>query len=218
MKFASSTRAKALTVICALVTSISLTSCGPQNGTQRPTDDVLKKGISQLLKTFEDTYPKLKNWNDDAVQFQLHNKLPTGNSTEAGWRIKWANASENELSEVYVPWALIGQMPETFPVDTSHYSGGKNVPISIIQDLRSQFLNLNHLGDYFAAMTNVRYSTMNGKYIIFQSIPYLPVTDPAYGWASAQSGQWKVLDYGTAQVGCGTVPANVQSEFGFTCP
>ena len=218
MKVASSTRAKALTAVFALVISVGLTACGPQNGTQRPADDVLIKGITQLMKAFEDTYPKLKNWNDNAVQLQLHNKLPIGNSSEAGWHIKWANASANELSEVYVPWGLIGQMPETFPADSSHYSGGKHVPSSVIQDLRSQFLKLNHLGDYFAAMTNVRYSTVNGKYIIFQTIPYLPVTDPAYGWATATSGSWKVLDYGTAEVGCGSVPANVQSEFGYTCP
>lgn len=217
MKIAPSTRAKALTAICALVLSVGLTACGPQNGTQRPADDVLKKGISQLIKSFEDTYPKLKNWDDKTVQLQLHNKLPVGNSTEAGWHIKWANPAENELTEVYVPWGLIGQIPETFPADTSAYSGGKNVPSSLIQDLRSQFLKLNHLEDYFAAMTNVRYSTVNGKYIIFQTIPYLPVTDHAYGWATATSGTWKVLDYGTAEVGCGIVPANVQSEFGFTC-
>jgi len=44
---------------------------------------------------------------------------------------------------------LIGQMPETFPVDTSQYSGGRNVPSSVVQDIRRQFLAKNHLQDYF---------------------------------------------------------------------
>jgi hypothetical protein len=195
-----------------------LTACGPQSGNQRPADDVLIKGINQLVQAFESTYPKLKNWDDSSVQTQLHQKLPTGSAAEAGWHLIWPTATSKELSEVYVPWSLIGQIPESIPADTSQYSGGKSVPSSLIQDLRSQFLKMNKLGDYFAAITHVRYSTVNSKYIIFQTVPYLPVTDRAYGWASATSGSWKVLDYGTAEVGCGAIPANVQAEFGYTCP
>lgn len=218
MKVSSSVKAKTVTAIFALATSVLLTACGPQSGNQRPADDVLKKGIKQLIQAFEGNYPKLKNWDDAAVDSQLASKLPTGSAAEAGWHLVFPNASSNQLSQVYIPWALIGQMPETFSVDTSRYSGGKNVPSSLIQDLRTQFLKLNHIGDYFAAMIHVRYSTVDGKYIIFQTIPYLPITDPAYGFASATSGTWKIVDYGTATVGCGIVPSNVQSEFGFTCP
>ncbi len=195
-----------------------LSACGPQNGTQRPDDTVLRKGIAQLIQTFEGKYPKLKNWNDAAVKIQIEKRLPLGNSSEAGWHLKWPAATSDELSEVYVPWGLIGQMPETFPADTSHYEGGRNVPSSVIQDIRRQFQVKNNIGDYFSAITNVRYSTVNSKYIIFESVPYLPVTDIAYGWATATSGAWKILDYGTATVGCGMVPANVQDEFGYACP
>jgi hypothetical protein len=195
-----------------------LTACGPQNGTQRPDDQVLKKGIAQLIQTFESKYPQLKNWDDSAVKDQLVGKLPVGVSSEAGWHLTWPHATDKQLSQVFVPWSLIGQMPETFPADTSHYSGGRNVPSSVVQDIRRQFLLMAKVGDYFSAITNVRYSTANSKYIIFESIPYLPVTDPAYGWASATTGAWKVIDYGTATVGCGSVPGNVQSEFGFSCP
>ena len=215
--FANSRRAIIAGLIGSLLV-IGLTACGPQNGNQRPADDVLSKGIAQLMQSFKASYPKLVTWDDAAVKAQLAKKLPKGTASEAGWHLIWPNAAENELSQVYVPWGLIGQMPETFPADTSAYTGGRNVPSSIIQDLRKQFLTMNNLGDYFAAMTNVRYSTANSKYIIFQTIPYLPVTDPAYGFATATSGSWKVLDYGTATVGCGKVPANVQSEFGFSCP
>ena len=197
---------------------VLLSACGPQTGNQRPDDSTLRKGIAQLIQTFENKYPALKNWDDSAVKAQIDLRLPTGNPTEAGWHLVWPNAKSNELSQVYVPWALIGQIPETFPTDNSRYSGGKNVPSSIIQDIRRQFLAKANFGDYFAAITNVRYSNTNGKFIIFESIPYLPVTDPAYGWASAVTGSWQVIDYGTATVGCGVVPAGVQSEFGFSCP
>lgn len=207
--------AQGLMVVAAL---LLLSGCGPQNGTQRPADDVLKKGIAQLTQTFEAKYPKLVNWNNASVKQQISGKLPIGNSTEAGWHLAWPNAASDQLVEVYVPWALIGQMPETFPESTSRYTGGRNVPSSVIQDIRRQFLAKANVGDYFAAVAHVRYSTANSKYIIFESIPYLPVTDPAYGWASAESGAWKVIDYGTATVGCGIVPANVQREFGFSCP
>ncbi len=210
-------RALVATGIVSLLLA-GLTACGPQTGNQRPDDTSLRKGIAQLTQTFESKYPKLKNWDNDAVKAQIDVKLPTGSATEAGWHLIWPNAKPNELSEVYVPWGLIGQIPETFPADTGRYTGGKNVPSSVIQDIRRQFLVKANFGDYFAAVTNVRYSTTNSKYIIFESIPYLPVTDPAYGWASATSGSWQVLDYGTATVGCGIVPANVQSEFGFGCP
>ena len=201
-----------------LAITLGLTACGPQNGTQRPDDQVLKKGIAQLIQTFQSKYPQLKNWDDSAVKDQLVGKLPVGVSSEAGWHLTWPHATDKQLSQVFVPWSLIGQMPETFPADTSHYSGGRNVPSSVVQDIRRQFLLMAKVGDYFSAITNVRYSTANSKYIIFESIPYLPVTDPAYGWASATTGAWKVIDYGTATVGCGSVPGNVQSEFGFSCP
>ena len=210
-------RAIAVVAITA-ISALGLSACGPQNGTQRPDDSTLRKGIAQLIQTFEGKYPQLKNWDDAAVKNQIDKKLPIGNSTEAGWHIAWSDAKSTELSQVYVPWALIGQMPETFPPDTSHYTGGRNVPSSVIQDIRRQFLTSNKMGDYFAAITNVRYSTVDSKYIIFQTIPYLPVTDPAYGWATAATGAWKILDFGTATVGCGTVPTNVQNEFGLSCP
>lgn len=200
-----------------ILVTLLLSACGPQSGNQRPADVVLTKGISQLIQSFETNYPQLKNWDDTAVKAQISHRLPQGSATEAGWHLVWPNATSSELKEVYVPWSLIGQIPESFPTDSSHYAGGKNVPSSVIQDIRRQFLTMNKMSDYFAAITHVRYSTINSKYIIFQSIPYLPVTDPAYGWASAESGSWKVLDYGTAQVGCGTVPASVQNEFGYSC-
>ncbi len=210
-------RTSSFIALSALMLTL-LSACGPQSGNQRPDDATLRKGIAQLTQTFEGKYPKLKTWDDAAVKAQIETKLPTGNATEAGWHLVWPNASATELSQVYVPWALIGQIPETFKSDTARYAGGKNVPSSVIQDLRRQFLALANFGDYFAAITNVRYSLKNSKYIIFESIPYLPVTDPAYGWASATSGSWKVIDYGTATVGCGVVPADVQAEFGFGCP
>jgi len=96
---------QSLTVIIAgvLVTTL-LTGCGPQNGNQRPADEVLQKGIAQLIQSFESAYPKLKNWDDAAVSKQISKKLPIGNSAEAGWHLQWPAATDGELSQVYVPW------------------------------------------------------------------------------------------------------------------
>ena len=71
---------------------------------------------------------------------------------------------------------------------------------------------------FFAAVVNQRVSKIDGSWIIFTTIPYLPVTDPAYGFAHSLNGKWEIVDFGTATVGCNKVPAQVQREFGFTCP
>ena len=31
-------------------------------------------------------------------------------------------------------------------------------------------------------------------------------------------GKWQIVDFGSAMVGCGKVPNEIQSEFGFSCP
>jgi pantothenate kinase type III len=71
---------------------------------------------------------------------------------------------------------------------------------------------------YFAAVLNVRSSALDPKWIIFTTQPYLPVTDPAYGFATVLNKRWVVVDFGTALVGCANVPIEVEKEFGFTCP
>ena len=87
-------------LIAGVLVSMLLTGCGPQNGNQRPADEVLKKGIAQLIQSFESTYPKLKNWDDAAVRAQISKKLPIGNSTEAGWHLRWPSAIDGELSQL----------------------------------------------------------------------------------------------------------------------
>lgn len=195
-----------------------LTACGPQDGTQRPDDDKLRKGIAQLITNFKDLHPKLQNWNDVAVDAQIRKKFPQGRAIEAGWQLIFNGATEGELSEVVVPWFLLGQIPETFKPMEGHYTGGNPVPNAVIQDLRKNHMLAQGTDDYFAAIVNVRFSKTNPKWIIFESIPYLPVTDMAYGFATVKNGSWEVTDFGTATVGCGRVPNEVQSEFGFSCP
>jgi hypothetical protein len=203
---------KTLAVLSCL---ILLTGCGPSNPDTRPQDSKLRDGISLLLKDLLAKHPQLENWNQSEVDLQIHRKLPIGVSTPAGWKLTWPSPSTGEISYVYVPWVLTGTYPNHFASENASYTAGSPVPSSVSQDLAKQ-----QLGDdpYFAAIVDVRYSDKDKKWIIFTSVPYLPVTDNAYGWATVVNGRWKVIDFGTALVGCGKVPAEVQTEFGFSCP
>lgn len=203
-------------VLLALSLTIAgtLTACGPANPDIRPTDAKLRDGISLLLKDLALNHPASKTWNEQAVEAQIQKKLPVGLSTPAGWKLTWPSAGINEISTVYVPWDLTGTYPNHFAADNATYTSGTEVPQSVVQDITEQQLGSDQ---YFAAIVDVRYSKANKHWIIFTSVPYLPVTDNAYGWATVVKGKWKVVDFGTALVGCGKVPNEVQLEFGFMC-
>ena len=192
-----------------------LVGCGPSNPDIRPTDAKLRDGISLLIKDLNLNHPANKTWDQAAVDAQINKKLPVGISTPAGWKLTWPAAGPHELSSVYVPWTLTGTYPNHFSADNATYTAGDPVPSSVVQDIATQQLGND---EYFAAIVDVRYSSLNKKWIIFTSVPYLPVTDSAYGWATVVNGRWKVIDFGTALVGCGKVPASVQAEFGMGCP
>lgn len=209
----SLTKATLLTTLF-LTLAASLTACGPSNPDIRPTDSKLRDGISLLLKDLALHHPTNKTWDEKAVEAQIQKKLPVGFSTPAGWKLTWPSAGINELSTVYVPWDLTGTYPNHFAADNASYTSGTEVPQSVIQDIAQQQLGND---PYFAAVVDVRYSKLNKSWIIFTSVPYLPVTDNAYGWATVIKGRWKVVDFGTALVGCAKVPNEVQKEFGFTC-
>ena len=199
---------------------LGLTACGPTDPNTRPSDAQLKDAISLLIKNFSAKHPQMITWKSTEVNKQLSAPLPKGYSTEAGYYIRWDAYSDGQLPEVYVPWDLIGQYPNTFQKDIVAYpsSAGRAVPSSVLQILRRSQLK-NQAGDqYFAALVGVRYSTKDQHWIIFTTIPFLPVTDPAYGWATVVNGSWSVVDFGTATVGCGKVPPKVQAEFGYQCP
>ena len=194
---------------------ILLAACGPTNPDLRPEDSKLRDGITLLIKDIESNYPKLQNWDSKAVDAQINKKLPIGISTPAGWKLTWPNATAGELPYVYVPWSLTATYPNHFAGDNATYKAGSPVPSSITRDLSSQQFGND---EYFAAIVDVRYSNIDKHWMIFTSVPYLPITDNAYGWASATKNGWKIQDFGTALVGCGKVPAAVQGEFGLTCP
>ena len=198
---------------------VLLTSCGAPSGDTRPSDSNLVTGINLLVSNFGSHHPKLVNWKTDAVKKQLATKLPVGVDTEAGWLLKWPNPTDGELSQVVVPWTLLGQYPN-YPLPYfNHYKGGKLVPQATSVDLVSSIIDTEMQGDkYFGAVVDIRSSTVNPQWIIFTTVPYLPVTDIAYGFATVKDKQWKVVDFGTALVGCGVTPLNVESEFGYTCP
>jgi len=202
-----------------LVGVLLLTSCGAPSGDARPAENDLVAGINLLISTFDANHPKLINWKLSEVKAQLAKRLPTGVDTEAGWLLQWPNAKQGELSQVIVPWTLLGQYPNNPKPYFVRYTAGSLVPQATSNDLTSTIISTEMQGDkYFGAVVNMRASKVNPQWIIFTTVPYLPVTDPAYGFATVVNKHWSVIDFGTALVGCGTVPLNVESEFGYKCP
>ena len=199
---------------------LTLTACGPSDPNIRPSDSQLKDAISLMMKNFAAKHPSLVDWKKDAVNKQLSEPLPKGYSTEAGYFLKWNSYEDGAFPQVYVPWDLIGQYPNTFQSEVTSYpkTAGKTVPTSVLQSIRKDQLKNLANDPYFAAIVGVRDSKVDPKWIVFTSIPLLPITDPAYGWATVQNGSWTVTDFGTATVGCGVVPEAVQNEFGYGCP
>jgi hypothetical protein len=195
--------------------ALALTGCGVQSGDARPDDKQLQDGIKLLLTYMKTDHPDLINWNSAAVNLQISQKLPKGYATEAGWTLKWNNPKSGELPQVVVPWDLVGQFPNSPALDIKDYTAGTYAPQSVVSEV-TQLQQKNDL--YLAAVVNVKESNKDSKWVAFTSIPYLPFTDPGYGWAESVNGIWKIIDFGTAKVGCGVVPPQIQSEFGFSCP
>jgi hypothetical protein len=195
--------------------SVALTGCGAPTGNDRPEEKKLVDSIKLLLTYMNHSHPKLINWDSNAVDSQLKEKLPVGYATEAGWTLKWNNAKTGELPQAVVPWELLGQFPSKYAQDVNNYHAGTYAPQSVISQIGKLELNDD---PYFAGIVNVKMSAKDSHWVVFTSVPFLPVTDPAYGFAHSENGNWKIVDFGTATVGCGNVPANIQTEFGFTCP
>ena len=208
---------KAGVILCAGV--LLLTSCGAPSGDARPSDSNLITAINLLVSNFDANHPTLITWKTDAVKAQLSKKLPIGIDTEAGWLLKWTNPADGELSQVVVPWTLLAQYPNAPLPYFNHYKGGNLVPQATSTDLVATIIKSEMQGDkYFGTVVDIRSSTVNPHWIIFTTVPYLPVTDNAYGFATVKDKGWSVVDFGTALVGCGTVPLNVEKEFGYQCP
>ena len=208
---------KAGVILCAGV--LLLTSCGAPSGDARPSDSNLITAINLLVSNFDANHPTLITWKTDAVKAQLSKKLPIGIDTEAGWLLKWTNPADGELSQVVVPWTLLAQYPNAPLPYFNHYKGGNLVPQATSTDLVATIIKSEMQGDkYFGAVVDIRSSTINPHWIIFTTVPYLPVTDNAYGFATVKDKGWSVVDFGTALVGCGTVPLDVEKEFGYQCP
>jgi hypothetical protein len=181
----------------------------------RPTDTKLRHGINLLLSEFEKRHPQMVSWKGNSVRNQLTKPLPMGRATEAGWTLDWSGATSQELSRVVVPWRLIGSAPKKYEIDSTNYSGGTLASENAVAQIKSAKESVD---PWFAAIVHIRLSKTNPNWAIFTAVPFLPVTDIAYGWAQNQGGHWRVFDFGTALVGCGVTPASVLKEFGFSCP
>ena len=196
-----------------------LTACGLPTGDQKPDDSKVRDSLKLMVTSFERYHPKLVNWDSIKVKAQINTAIPKGYATEAGWNIKWPNYVTGELPSVVIPWSVVGQYPTKFALDSKIYEGGNLVPQSVAgQIAKLQYSTFDGGDEFFAATVNQRFSKVDSSWLIFTSVPYLPVTDIGYGFAHIANGRWKIVDFGTATVGCGNVPASVESEFGFTCP
>jgi len=211
----SKTIKRAAALVLGLSMTLVLAGCGVGNGNKRPEDPKLRDGIKLLMTQFSTNHPTLVNWDKEKVLAQINHPLPDGYATEAGWTIVWPHYVAGELPRVVIPWIVLGQYPEKYALDINNYSGGSSVPVTVQTDIASQVTKSD---TYFAGVVHMRYSIKDPTWVIFTSVPYLPVTDDAYGWAHAVNKKWVIVDFGTALVGCGQVPAAVQGEFGFSCP
>lgn len=211
---------KKLTAALSIASLLLLTGCGPQDGTQRPDDALLRKVIHQLMNNYGADFPQSISWDTKKVDDQLNRPMPKGFQTEAGWFIEWKDYAQGELAYAYAPWFLLGQYPNNLQSQNHAYTGGKDVPTSVQQAVRAAAIRAKAIPEnqYFSAFVNVKYSATDRHWIIFETIPYLPVTDPAFGFAHAEGSSWKFVDFGTATVGCGKVPASVLAEFKLSCP
>ena len=99
---------------------LTLSACGPQNGTQRPDDAVLRKVIHQLMNNYGASFPKLQSWDSKKVDAQLKRELPKGFQTEAGWYLEFKDYTDGELAYAYAPWFLLGQYPENLQPQNFH--------------------------------------------------------------------------------------------------
>lgn len=199
----------------ALAFTFLLTSCGLPTGNERPEDKKLREGILLLITSYERYHPQIINFDKAKVKIQIAKKLPTGEATEAGWSIKWSNYVAGELPSVIIPWVILGQYPQNFKVEYQAYDGGRPVPQAIAQEISKQ---QQPKDEFFSAVVNERISIKDPTWIIYSAIPYLPVTDPGYGFAQKVGNSWKIVDFGTATVGCKIVPNQVLAEFGLSCP
>lgn len=197
------------------VASLSLlAACGNSNSNSGPEAGKIRDSIRLLLSQFESQHPQQVNWDKAAVLNEISGDLPKGVYTEGGYALKWDDYVNGELSRVLIPYSILGIYPTKFVPYLTAYTAGKPVPsplAQVIRDLRSGN------DPYYSATVNIRSSKLDSNWIAFTSIPYVPITDPGYGWVYANKNVVKVIDFGTAQVGCGTVPDKVEKEFGFTC-
>ena len=204
-----------LRITGALLSILALTSCAVNTPDARPDDSRIRDTINLLLEDMQAHHPDLVNWKSQSVKAEINRKLPTGKATEAGWTLNWPSYGPGELPQDVLPWSLIGQYPNHYSLDTNNYSGGSIVKQSVATQIESAQLK----GDtYFAAIVHIRQSQKDPTWIIFTSVPYLPITDIAYGWAHLENKKWVIKDFGTALVGCTSVPIEIQHEFGLSCP
>jgi hypothetical protein len=196
---------------------ITLTSCNPHT-VKTPSVALLQSSLKNLIAHFESKHLALVNWNHKLVQQQIENKLPDGIATEAGWLLSWTSVQAGEISEATIPWALLGGTPNNLNHPTINPEFNQQ-PSQTIQDQITRLVQMREMqaDPELAAVIQIRQSKKYPQWVAFNTVPYLPFTDPAYGIATINKGTWELVDFGTANVGCDQVPHNVETGFGFSC-
>jgi hypothetical protein len=216
-KFFHSFNKKKFTILTGVILLAgTLGGCGLVNTNNvTPTNTQIISTINLLINQYEKNYPKLKNWSDQAVARELSGNIPTGIATRGGWEINWPNAASDQFSSVLLPWTLLGIYPNQTSNNFHLYlDSGREVAGSTYDQLQ-QIEDKQH--PIFAGVEDARQSNIDGSWVIFTLTPYLPVTDSGYGFAHHENGNWKIVDFGSARVGCQITPGAIEKEFGFIC-
>ncbi|MGH9006290.1 MAG: hypothetical protein ACRDV6_01025 [Acidimicrobiales bacterium] len=108
-------------------------------------------------------------------------------------------------------------------------SGGTTGSISGISEAKAAVIayeNVNGPPDGTWKIAGIQASTVDSSYVLFRIAPKddKPIQG-GYGFVHEQSRAWKVIGFGSAEVGCPpgasdnrVVPSAVLSGFGLTCP
>ena len=90
------------------------------------------------------------------------------------------------------------------------------VPPGLQQAIQSYLMSQGYPpGSY--QVSDVAISTADPTYADFAITPTKPNSQPALGIAQMMGSQWSVVAFGSAMVGCGTVPPPVLGSFAISC-
>lgn len=176
----------------------------------RPSDEQLRAQLDVLLNRAGNSQ---LSWNQKVVTQQIADQLPQGKPTTAGWMMEW-KPIDGGLAYAIIPWNMLG-LADPKVESPLPYNGGKEASQSDVQKLRD--VVASGLDPSFRDLVAIHSIRVAGKFAAFSVTPLLPVADDGYGFAEKVGSTWEVRDLGSAEVGCGLVPAKVLDQFKVRC-